>query len=74
MKKLLTLFFLFISAFVFIQEVNTDYRTFSYQESFDMIENEPDSIFKLSSPLLRFKEKTDAWYFGTEDYTITFLP
>ncbi|MCK0178869.1 potassium channel family protein [Flavobacteriaceae bacterium S0862] len=58
MKKALTiLFFLFVSITIAGQE--KIYKEYSYTELFKMIEEEQDSVFKLSNALIKYNPKTD---------------
>ena len=57
MKKILFLFALLFSINSFSQEIN--YKEYSYTQLFKMIEQEKDSIFKLTNAKIVFDAKTD---------------
>ena len=57
-NKLFLLGFLLLSLLGFSQE--TDFKTYSHTELFEMIENEKDTIFKLKDAIILFDRKTDS--------------
>jgi len=60
MKKILFLFALLFSINSFSQEIN--YKEYSYTQLFKMIEQEKDSIFKLTNAKIVFDAKTDSLF------------
>jgi hypothetical protein len=60
MKKILFLLAVLFSIQSFSQE--TKYKEYSYSELFKMIENEKDTVFKLSDALIKYIPETDSLY------------
>ncbi len=60
MKKLLLLFSCFLSLVSFSQETN--YKEYSYTEFIELVQEEKDTVFRLSNALIKFNPKTDQRY------------
>ena len=66
MKKILLLLsMLLCAALGYTQELEFEYKEYSYTEFFQLIEEEKDSVFELKDAIVRFNEETDSTYAGT---------
>ena len=72
MKKVLLLLMIFYVQLGFAQE--SKIKTYSYSEFFEMVENEPDSVFELKNAIIKFDKKVDQahTFTGSTESTIKY--